>query len=258
MIRIVKGDITTQAVDCIVNAANETLLGGGGVDSAIHRAAGPKLLAFTKTLGGCKTGKAVITPSFNLGTKYIIHTVGPVWQGGFNNEASLLQSCYYESLLLAEQNNINSIAFPAISTGVYRYPVDEAAANAIFSVEKFLSESAYQFEEIRFVCFDTENLVLYESILQKLPIALHIKVTGKVQGVYYRANTLQKAEELELTGTVQNMSDGSVEIIAEGNRVLLQQLIDWCRKGPRGAEVENVMFQEVAIHGFDEFQILKD
>jgi O-acetyl-ADP-ribose deacetylase (regulator of RNase III)/acylphosphatase len=258
MIRVVKGDITTQAVDCIVNAANETLTGGGGVDGAIHRAAGPELLAFTKTLGGCKTGKAVISPAFNLNSKYIIHTVGPVWQGGFNNEASLLKSCYYESLLLAEQNNIKSIAFPSISTGVYRYPFDEAAANAIFSVDKYISESAYQFEEIRFVCFDTENLVLYESFLQKLPTALHIKVTGKVQGVYYRANTLQKAEELELTGTVQNMSDGSVKIIAEGNRVLLQQLIDWCRKGPSNAQVENVTYQEIPIQGFDEFQILKD
>ena len=140
-LEIQQGDITKQKVDAIVNAANTSLLGGGGVDGAIHRAAGPELLEFNKNLGGCKTGEAKITPAFNLQTKFIIHTVGPVWNGGKNNENELLSNCYRNSLMLAAENNVKSIAFPAISTGVYRFPLERAAKIAVEEVEKFLNQN---------------------------------------------------------------------------------------------------------------------
>ena len=165
-IKIQQGDITKLNVDAIVNAANTSLLGGGGVDGAIHRTAGPELLEYNKKLGGCKTGEAKITPGFNLPAKYIIHTVGPVWNGGKNNEDELLANCYRNSLKLAAENELKTIAFPAISTGVYRFPLERAAKIAIEEVEKFLNQNKTM-EKVIFVCFDTENFDIYSRLLNQ-------------------------------------------------------------------------------------------
>jgi len=163
-IEIHKGDITKLKVDAIVNAANTSLLGGGGVDGAIHRAAGPKLLEFNRKLGGCQTGEAKLSPGFNLPANYIIHTVGPVWNGGKNNEDKLLVSCYKNSLKLAVENKIKTIAFPAISTGVYRFPLERATKIAVGEVKKFL-EMNRSIEKVIFVCFDEEAYGVYQSVL---------------------------------------------------------------------------------------------
>jgi len=163
-IEIHKGDITKLNVDAIVNAANTSLLGGGGVDGAIHRAAGPELLEFNRKLGRCKTGEAKLSPGFNLPAKYIIHTVGPVWNGGKNNEDSVLANCYRNSLKLAVENGIKTIAFPAISTGVYRFPLERATKIAFTEVKKFLEKNE-SIEKVIFVCFDEETYVVYKSLL---------------------------------------------------------------------------------------------
>ncbi len=163
-IEIYKGDIPKLKVDAIVNAANTSLLGGGGVDGAIHRAAGPKLLEFNSKLGGCTTGEAKISPGFNLPAKFIIHTVGPVWNGGKNNEDKLLANCYKNSLKLAVENGIRTIAFPAISTGVYRFPLERATKIAINEVKKFLDKNE-SLEKVIFVCFDEETYQVYNNIL---------------------------------------------------------------------------------------------
>ncbi len=152
-IEVVKGDITGLPVDAIVNAANSRLAGGGGVDGAIHRAAGPGLLKECATLGGCPTGSAKITWGYNLPAKYVIHAVGPVWHGGNRNEPVLLAGCYRRSLELAVENNVRSIAFPAISCGVYHFPIDQAAWIAVNEVATFL-ESNNSLEKVIFVCFD--------------------------------------------------------------------------------------------------------
>ena len=166
-IEIVKGDITKLKVDAIVNAANSSLLGGGGVDGAIHKAAGPDLLEFCKTLDGCPTGEAKITPGFKLHAKFVIHTVGPVWHGGNHSEDLLLKRCYQNSLKLAVENNLKSIAFPAISTGIYSFPLERATKIALKEISTFL-ESNEEIEKVVFVCFDEITFEVYQNTIKNI------------------------------------------------------------------------------------------
>lgn len=161
----IKADITTLEVDAIVNAANRSLLGGGGVDGAIHRAAGPNLLEESRKLGGCKTGEAKITKGYNLPAKFVVHTVGPVYGREKGKEAELLKNCYWNSLELAKKNNFKSIAFPSISTGVYGYPIDKAAPIAISAVKEFLEKEKHKIEKVYFVCFSDLDLKVYRLLL---------------------------------------------------------------------------------------------
>lgn len=163
-IELIKEDITKLEADAIVNAANTGLLGGGGVDGAIHRAAGPQLLQEAKTLNGCDTGEAKITGGYKLPANHVIHTVGPVWKGGGKNEPQLLANCYKNSLREALENNCKTVAFPNISTGVYGYPKKAAAEIAVNEVTKFIKENKF-FEKIIFVCFDDENFNIYKKLL---------------------------------------------------------------------------------------------
>jgi len=165
---LLQTDITRLEVDAIVNAANSSLMGGGGVDGAIHRAGGPSILEECRMIvakqGGCKTGEAVITTAGNMPAKFVIHTVGPVWNNGKNNEARKLAVCYHNSLKLAVENNITSIAFPNISTGIYGYPKQEAATIAVRSVTEFLTMNSLP-DKVYFVCFDTENFLIYQKLI---------------------------------------------------------------------------------------------
>ena len=160
---LIRHDITQMHVDAIVNAANSSLLGGGGVDGAIHRAAGPELLAECRTLHGCKTGQAKLTKAYKLPCKYVIHTVGPVWNGGSLNEEEKLADCYKNSLALAVENNIRTIAFPSISTGIYRFPVERAAKIAVATVKAFLQENPDKIDEVLWVLFDEKTESIYEK-----------------------------------------------------------------------------------------------
>lgn len=165
-IRTELGDITAKHyAEAIVNAANESLLGGGGVDGAIHRAAGPELLAECQTLHGCKTGQAKITKAYQLPCDYVIHTVGPVWHGGDQGEEALLADCYRHSLTLAMEHNIHSVAFPSISTGVYSYPVQQAAAIAVGTVRDFVAKHPQAFTDILWVLFDARTKLVYDGEL---------------------------------------------------------------------------------------------
>lgn len=167
-IELVQGDITKLAVDAIVNAANTTLLGGGGVDGAIHRAAGKELLGKCRKLGGCPTGEARITKGYGLPARFVIHTVGPVWSGGNRKEDELLRNCYRNSLALAGQNGARSVAFPSISTGAYRFPVERASRIAVKTVKECLNEMGL-IEKVIFVCFSSGDYGIYQDVIKKCP-----------------------------------------------------------------------------------------
>ena len=166
-IEIIQGDITKQAVDAIVNAANTSLLGGGGVDGAIHRAAGPELLAECRTLHGCRTGEAKITRGYRLPARFVIHTPGPVWHGGGSGEEALLASCYKSCLTLAAENGCKTVDFPSISTGVYHFPLEKASRIAVSTIAAFLKEHP-EIERVRMVCFDGRTKAFYDRALEEL------------------------------------------------------------------------------------------
>jgi O-acetyl-ADP-ribose deacetylase len=167
-IELIKGDITKIAADAVVNAANSTLLGGGGVDGAIHRRAGPKLLAECVTLGGCATGSAKITKGYNLPAKFVIHTVGPVWSGGKHSEEKLLADCYSNCLVLARKHNLKNIAFPSISTGAYRFPIEPASRIALSTVKSCLEEDPGVLKNVIFVLFSDNDLEVYQKSYRDL------------------------------------------------------------------------------------------
>ncbi|HEV7302214.1 MAG TPA: O-acetyl-ADP-ribose deacetylase [Tepidisphaeraceae bacterium] len=167
-LEVMRGDITTLKVDAIVNAANESLLGGSGVDGAIHRAAGPQLLEECRTIGGCPTGEARLTKGYNLPAKYVIHTVGPVWRGGQEDEDQALAACYRHSLSLAMRTHIRTIAFPAISTGAYGFPIARAAQIATDETERFLVTYPQYFDRVIFVCFDDASYAAYRHAVDVL------------------------------------------------------------------------------------------
>ena len=166
-VEVIEGDITRQQVDAIVNAANSTLLGGGGVDGAIHRAAGPDLLAECRQLNGCPTGQAKITGGYNLHARWVIHTVGPIWRGGFQNEAELLAQCYQNSLALAKEHDIKTIAFPSISTGAYGFPMEQAARIAVTELKRFLEQDSST-EKVSLICFGQRAYDIHQVAVKEI------------------------------------------------------------------------------------------
>jgi len=201
-IEITRGDITTLVVDAIVNAANRSLLGGGGVDGAIHRSAGPQLLEACELLNGCNTGDAKITPGFRLPSKYVIHTVGPVWKDGKYHEKELLASCYRQSLRIASQNNIKKIAFPNISTGVYGFPKQEAAAIAVETVQNFLADHP-EIDEVIFCCFDEENFKIYNKLISKSVVIKSVHSEKEIQIVADLASIIWNEYYIPIIGQEQ-------------------------------------------------------
>ncbi len=201
-IEIIRGDITRLNVDAIVNAANRSLLGGGGVDGAIHRAAGPQLLEACELLNGCNTGDAKITPGFRLPSKYVIHTVGPVWKDGKFHEKELLASCYRQSLRIAYQNNIKNIAFPNISTGVYGFPKQEAASIAIETVQNFLSDHP-EIDKVIFCCFDDENFSIYNRLISNNIVIKRVISKQEIQIVADLASIIWNEYYIPIIGQEQ-------------------------------------------------------
>ena len=201
-IEILRGDITLLNVDAIVNAANRSLLGGGGVDGAIHRAAGPELLEACKLLNGCNTGDAKITPGFKLQAKNVIHTVGPVWNGGRDHEKELLASCYRQSLQIASENSIRTIAFPNISTGVYGFPKQEAALIAFETVQFFLTDH-HEIEKVIFCCFDEENLDIYNNLSYNKTIIRSVQSPKEIEIVADLASTIWNEYYVPIIGKEQ-------------------------------------------------------
>jgi len=202
MIQIIRDDITRLNVDAIVNAANRSLLGGGGVDGAIHRAAGPQLLEACELLNGCNTGDAKLTSGFNLPVDYVIHTVGPVWNGGRNHEKELLASCYRQSLRIASENNIKTIAFPNISTGVYGFPKEEAARIALNTVQIYLTNHP-EIEKILFCCFDEENFAIYNRLKIHLTFIKKVVSSAEIHLTAQLASTIWNEHYIPIIGREQ-------------------------------------------------------
>ncbi|MEO5368338.1 MAG: O-acetyl-ADP-ribose deacetylase [Magnetococcus sp. WYHC-3] len=268
----VQADITTLAVDAIVNAANPSLLGGGGVDGAIHRAAGPQLLAACLLLGGCRTGDAKITKGYLLPARFVIHTVGPVWHGGGRGEPELLASCYRRSLEIAAEHGIRTIAFPCISTGVYGYPADLAAAIAIRTVRETRMAQHAAPMDVTFCCFSRQACETYLALLKagasEMPqdargtVAtgahkrIHVFVCGAVQGVGFRYFVQSKATALKLKGWVRNTDDGRVELVVEGLTDNIEKLMADVASGPLGARVVQVeRIEEVPTGEYKRFDV---
>jgi O-acetyl-ADP-ribose deacetylase len=201
-IEIIRGDITQLEVDAIVNAANRSLLGGGGVDGAIHRAAGPELLEACESLNGCNTGDAKITPGFRLPSKFVIHTVGPVWRGWKNHEKELLASCYGQSLRLASKNGLKTIAFPNISTGVYGFPKAEAASIALETTQNFLAEHP-GLGKVIFCCFDEENFGIYNKLISNSIVIKKVKSLQTIKIVADLASTIWNEHYVPIIGQEQ-------------------------------------------------------
>jgi O-acetyl-ADP-ribose deacetylase (regulator of RNase III)/acylphosphatase len=243
-IEVVLGDITRQQVEAIVNAANSSLEGGGGVDGAIHRAAGPQLALAGRRLAPCPPGEARVTPAFGLGppVKFVIHTVGPVWRGGGHGEAELLASCYRRSLEAAGQAGARSVAFPAISTGIYGYPPAQAAGVAVATLASTPTSVAL----IRLVAFDGAARDLLQAELAAGPragagpVRLTASVHGHVQGVGFRASVRARAARLGLSGWAANLGDGSVEVIAEGPQERCRELLAYLEGGESPGRAKRV------------------
>ncbi|OPY38602.1 MAG: (Protein ADP-ribosylglutamate) hydrolase [Methanoregula sp. PtaU1.Bin051] len=249
-ISVVEGDITQQQVDAIVNAANQTLLGGGGVDGAIHRAAGPELLEECRSLGGCRTGEAKITKGYRLPAGYIIHTVGPVWSGGLAGEDELLASCYRKSLMLAESHDMKTIAFPAISTGAYGFPLARATLIAVRTVLEFLSQSP-GIEQVVFVCHGDRAFRIYNDALRTL--------AGKdspSRQPEMSTSTSEDRESSGISGEIRRQVDGQLLMIesVHGIRIvnrdrLLDKIIDAARDTGHASRITAALNSWVAVNG---------